>query len=78
LSKKTVLSKQTARKESGCMPFISFPVHKYLHLHQEEKTGGRTQRAFLHYLSNSCFVFMDIHWRQPSRNVPVNPELIMT
>lgn len=26
--------------------FVSFPVHKYLHLHQERKTGGQQAGCF--------------------------------
>lgn len=43
---KAMLSKETARKEPGCMPFISFPVHKYLHLFQETGTGWQHSGCF--------------------------------
>lgn len=36
---KAVISKETARKEPGRTPFISFPVHKYLYLCQEKQSG---------------------------------------
>lgn len=58
--------------------FVSFPVHKYLHLRQERKTGGSTWGAFLQYLLNSCLVFPGSHWRQPVRNVPATRKLMMT
>lgn len=43
---KAVLSKETARKEPGCMPFLSFPVHKNLHLCREKETGGQHSQCF--------------------------------
>lgn len=51
------LSKETARKEPGYMPFVSHPVHKHLHLGQQKKTGEQPSVLFFSiYPSTSRFL----------------------